>query len=68
MYLYFIEPDLHGRHGGLKAGAGDPHGPGVLQMLLVPLLTNFPENNVCVGFCIAFYDTATCLSRYAFQP
>ena len=41
MYLYFIEPDLHGRHGGLK---------GVSQRLLVPVLTNF-QNITCVwGF------------------
>jgi hypothetical protein len=49
--LVIHEPELHGRHGGLKAGAGDPHGAEASQMLLVPLLNKYTENIVW-GFAL----------------
>ena len=50
--LVIHEPELHGRHGGLKARARDPHGAEALQMLLlVPLLHKYPENIVW-GFAL----------------
>ena len=50
--LVVHEPELHGRHGGLEAGAGDPHGPRALQMLLVPLMTNIQQISPGVLHCM----------------